>query len=234
MSPVQQPRVRSTNVSRPKPAGGRAKRLTGIDKRPVPQIEVAAPGPDYGAGSGVAGDLVGDSEHHGGAQKAVYAFSRSELDRWERELGRDLPDGHFGENLTLEGLDLEAGLVINQRLAFRPADRASQPAGDDVVLEVSIPRTPCATFAIHMGVRGWTRAFAERGRCGVYLRVVHPGVIRAGDLVEPLEAPGHGITMVDAFAAAMGDDEAARRIVGAGCLPPLYHDRHVQRLGLQA
>src|SRR5699024_300292 len=96
-------RVRSTNVGVPRPDGDTG-RTTGIDKRPVPSLEVFRPGPRYGDGSGVVGDYVGDSRHHGGAHKAVYAFSREELDRWEGELGRGLPDGIFGENLTTEGL----------------------------------------------------------------------------------------------------------------------------------
>lgn len=212
--------VRSTNLARPKPAGGRSRRATGIDKRPVPQIQVFAPGPSYGDGPGVVGDLVGDTMHHGGAQKAVYAYAREELDRWAGELGRELPDGGFGENLTTEGLDLEA-LLINQQLAI----------GSEVLLEVSVPRQPCATFARHLQVPRWVRRFAERGRCGIYLRVLAPGTIRPGDTIALIGRPAHEVDMRTAFAAAMGDDDSARRVVAAECLPRLYHDRLVSRLG---
>ena len=34
----------------------------------------------------------------------------------------------------------------------------------------------------------------------------------------------------EAFAAAMGDDLAAERVVDARCLPAVYHDRLEQRL----
>ncbi|MGO0575099.1 MOSC domain-containing protein [Ornithinimicrobium panacihumi] len=223
------PVVRSTNVAVPKPAGGRARRRTGIDKHPTPQIEVFTPGPSYGDGGGVVGDLVGDEKHHGGAHKAVYAFSRSELDRWEAELGRPLRDGWFGENLTVDHVDLE-GLRINQRLRIVPASRDRQAPEDEVVLEVSVPRTPCSTFAIHMAEPGWTKAFAQRGRCGVYLRVIRPGIIRPGDRIEVLPPPDHDVTMRIAFAAAMGDDDAAAEVVSAGCYPAMYHDRLVRRL----
>ena len=217
-------RVRSTNLARPKPdPGGRRERPTGIDKRPVEQIELFAPGPRYGDGPGVVGDLVGDDQHHGGAHKAVYAFAREELDHWEGELQRGLSDGIFGENLTTEGIDLER-LILNQRLRV----------GEDVVLEVSIPRTPCATFSGHLREKAWARRFTERGRCGVYLRVVVPGVVRTGDAVDPMEPPGHDVDMMTAFAAAMGDDAAAARVVAARCLPAMYHERMVQRLGARA
>lgn len=114
-------------------------------------------------------------------------------------------------------------MLINQQLRI----------GDEVVLEVSVPRTPCATFAGHLGVRGWARRFAQHGRCGVYLRVVLPGVIRAGDVIEVQPAPGHGVDMRTAFAAALGNDEAAAQVVAAACLPPLYHERLEQRLAVR-
>ena len=213
-----EPRVRSTNLARPKPDPG-TPRMTGIDKHPVAAIELFQPGPRYGDGPGVVGDLIGDVDHHGGAQKAVYAYSREELDHWEHELGRGLSDGMFGENLTTEGIDLEA-LLINQRLRV----------GEEVVLEVSIPRSPCATFQRHLGERAWVRRFSERGRPGSYLRVVVPGVVRAGDGIEVMEPPDHDVDMATAFAAAMGDLGAAERVVAARCLPEMYHERHVRRL----
>lgn len=217
------PRVRSTNVARPKPEPSGKPYLTGIDKRPVAALEVFEPGPVYGDGPGVVGDHVGDVEHHGGANKAVYAYAREELDRWGRELGRELVDGAFGENLTTEGLDLER-MLINQRLRVGP----------QVVLEVSVPRTPCVTFAAHLGEPGWVRRFAAHGRCGVYLRVVVPGTVRAGDAIVLEERPGHDIDMITAFAAALGDDEAARRVVEAACLPQMYHQRYVRRLAARS
>ncbi|RIK09966.1 MAG: MOSC domain-containing protein [Acidobacteria bacterium] len=217
------PRVRSTNVARPKPEPSGKPYLTGIDKRPGAALEVFQPGPRYGDGPGVVGDHVGDVDHHGGANKAVYAYAREELDRWGRELGRQLADGFFGENLTTEGIDLER-MLINQRLRV----------GEQVLLEVSVPRTPCATFARHVGEPGWVRRFAAHGRCGVYLRVVVPGTVRAGDPVVAEGRPGHDVDMMTAFAAAMGDDDAARRVVEAGCLPDMYHQRYVRRLAARA
>lgn len=216
-------RVLSVNLARPKPEPGGKGYRTGIDKRPVERIDVVQPGPSYGDGSGVAGDHVGDAQHHGGANKAVYAFAREELDWWEGELQRGLSDGTFGENLTTQDLELER-LRINQRLRV----------GDEVVLEVSVPRTPCATFAGHLGERAWARRFTEHGRCGVYLRVIVPGTVEAGAGIELLDPPVHDVDMVTAFAAAMGDDEAARQVVEARCLPATYHERLVRRLGTRA
>lgn len=106
--------------------------VTGIYKAPVRSIEVRAPGPKRdGGGSGVAGDVIGNLRHHGGDQQAVYAVAREELDAWSAELGRDLPDGMFGENLTTEGIDVDAA-VLGQRwqVGDRVVLRASHPVPD--------------------------------------------------------------------------------------------------------
>lgn len=212
--------VRSTNLARPKADPG-TPRTTGIDKHPVDRIEVFAPAPGHGLGPGAVGDHVGDVRHHGGADKALYAVAREELDWWESELGRPLRDGTFGENLTTAELDVD-GLELGRRLRVGSA-----------ALEVSIPRQPCATFARHMGEEHWVRRFTERGACGAYLRVVQPGRIEAGEAVTLDRAPGHGVTMRIAFAAAMGDMVAAEQVVEARCLPG-FHDRMARRLGHDA
>ena len=199
--------VISTNVAvrRPDPSGRHE--FSGIDKKPQDFIDLAPPGPHYGDGSGVQGDVIGDTQHHGGNDKAVYAYSREELDYWQSELSRPLASGGFGENLTTRGIDLSA-LLINQRVCIGTA-----------VLEVSVPRQPCATFAGWLGERGWLKRWTARGDCGTYLRIMSPGRIRPGDAIELDNPPSHGITMRMAFAAKMGDRALARRVIDAGCLP---------------
>ena len=85
------------------------------------------------------------------------------------ELGREIPPGLFGENLRTSGIDL-SGIRIGQVLRI----------GDDVVLEVTAPRTPCATFARRMGEPHWVRRFTERRAPGAYARVLQAGVVLRG------------------------------------------------------
>ncbi len=157
------PAVLSVNVGAPAVLReGRAP--TGIGKVPVDAIDVADPGrkrrgPSGEGFSGVAGDFIGSGRHHGGADQAVYAFAREELDHWERELGRTLAPGLFGENLTTVGLDVDA------------AEQGDTWTVGTAVLRVSAPRVPCANFAFRMQERAWVRRFAERGRGGCYLAV---------------------------------------------------------------
>lgn len=181
--------MRSVNVGalEPNPAKGGA---TGFGKRPVTgAVVVRVPGPLKGA-SGFSGDAIGDKKNHGGDDQAVYAFAREDLDRWEDELGRVLPDGSFGENLTTSGVDPNEALIGEQ---WR--------IGDDVVLQVTSPRLPCKTFAARMGVRGWAKRFGEAGRPGAYLRVVHPGSVRAGDPVTISHRPTHHVSVSLALSA---------------------------------
>jgi MOSC domain-containing protein YiiM len=189
------------------------KRPSGIHKTPVGRIEVRDPGPKRGGlGSGVVGDDIYSRKHHGGDTQAVYAFAREELDRWARELGRDLPDGMFGENLTTSGLDVDA------------AEVGEQWRVGTALLEVCGPRVPCATFAKHMGEQRWVRRFAEHGRTGAYLAVREAGVIETDDPIEVVHRPGHGLTVPMFFRACMGDHDLADVFLEARVLPEVEHE----------
>jgi MOSC domain-containing protein YiiM len=207
-----QPRVLSVNVGAPRPGITPKRELSAIDKRPVDAVEVRDPGPKRGGlGSGVVGDDVASRVHHGGSGQAVYAVAREELDWWGRELGRELRNGMFGENLTTSGLDVD-GALVGERWRVGTA-----------LLEVAGPRIPCATFAAWMGEKGWVRRFSDRGRTGAYLAVVEPGRIAAGDEVVVADRPSHGITVPRAFRAFMGDLDAAREVLDADVLRPEDH-----------
>lgn len=205
-------RILSVNAGRPRDGIGAKGSRSAIDKRPVGSAELRDPGPRRGGlGSGVVGDDCVSRRHHGGTAQAVYAVAREELDWWGRELGRELAHGVFGENLTTTGLDVDAALVGER---WRVGS---------VLLEVTGPRVPCATFAAWMGERGWVRRFSERGRTGAYLAVVEPGPVAAGDPVDVVDRPGHGITVSSVFRALTGDLEAARHVLEAGVLGPDDH-----------
>lgn len=194
---------------------------TGIAKQPVEVITVADPGPKRvvdGAGvSGVGGDHVGDGRHHGGADQAVYAFAREELDAWAAALGRDLPNGMFGENLTTTGLDVDAAEVGD---VWRVGS---------AVLEVRGPRVPCATFAERMGERGWVKRFAAHGRTGAYLQVLTPGEIRPSDTID-VTPSGSGLRVPTVLRAFLGDRAAAREALDSGALAEHRRDELVARI----
>lgn len=201
------PRVISLNVGSLSPIAPRGG-ASGHDKRPADRVDVRDPGPRAGGlGSGVVGDAIGNATYHGGHTQAVYAFAREELDWWQRELGRQIPAGWFGENLTTAGVDVDAALV-GERWRVGSA-----------LLEACGPRKPCGTFALRMGVPGWIARFGARGRSGAYLAVLEPGSIATGDAVDVVHRPDHGVDMVRVF-RALHDPGAAREVLAAGCLRP--------------
>lgn len=151
--------------------------VTAIDKRPIE-------GPVKVHKLGIHGDVQASRLHHGGEDQAIYAYSQEDADYWSGELQRDLPAGIFGENLRVSGIET-TGAVIGERWKV----------GLDVELEVTSPRTPCATFQRVLGEPTWVKRFSEAGRVGTYLRVVKTGSISAGDHIHRTFIPKHGITV---------------------------------------
>jgi MOSC domain-containing protein YiiM len=198
--------VDSVNLGRPRPNPHKEIGWTGIGKQSTDgPVEVRAPGPKtIGLGSGLVGDFIGDGKHHGGDDQAVYAFQREDLDEWERRLGRELPNGFFGENLTTIGLDIN-----NARIGER------WRIGDEVVLQVTAPRIPCATFRGWMGEKGWAKIFTAAGRPGAYLKVITPGAIRAGDPIDVIDRPDHDVTVSLLFKATTTARELLPQLLAA-------------------
>jgi MOSC domain-containing protein YiiM len=193
VKPAAERRLLSVQVgaARRVPMGGRSV-LTGMVKRPVS-------GPVPVLPMGLTGDEQADLSIHGGLDKAVYAYPAEHYAFWQaarREQGLgliddSLPHGSLGENLTLQGL-LESELWAGDVLRF--------PACE---LQVRIPREPCHKFNAAMGFARASRMMAHSGFCGVYLSVLTPGSICAGEGFELL--PGRrSVSIPQLFAAKMG------------------------------
>lgn len=160
--------------------------VTAIDKRPVA-------GPVKVGPYGLHADVQADRKHHGGLDKALYAYAQEDAEYWERELGRELAPGFFGENLRTEGIDVNAARIGE---VWR--------IGEQVRVEVTMPRTPCQTFARWVGgeqARGWVRRFSDARRLGPYLRVLDKGRVRAGDPVVVEHRPDGAPTIIDVYRA---------------------------------
>ena len=197
----------SLNAGEARPVGLRHE-LTGIDKRPVRgSRRVFAPGAE-GGGSGLEGDTIMDTRHHGGADQALYAYAREDLDWWESELGRRLRPGCFGENLTTAGID-----VTNAHIGDR------WHIGDDAVVMVRVPRIPCGTFAAWQQEAHWVRRFTDRGAPGAYLKVLVSGSIKAGDVIRVEPRDGPGVTLGFVFRALTRQPELLPALADVEDLP---------------
>ena len=172
-------RLLSVNVGGPRPVDtGRRVVLTSIWKAPV-EGRVAV------RGVNLDGDVQADRSVHGGPDKAVYAYATEETRLWEAELGRSLGPGAFGENLTVEGLDV-SGALLGERWRV-----------GTTLLEVVQPRLPCFKLGLRMGDPAFVRRFGRASRPGAYLRIVEEGELGAGDTVEVETGnlPGHGVSV---------------------------------------
>jgi MOSC domain-containing protein YiiM len=172
--------VLSINIGHAQPLDpNNPSRTSGIFKTP-------AVGPVQITVTGVSGDVIVNTQNHGGVDQAVYVYGRPEYDAFERELGYTLPNGIFGENLTLSGFE-SAACTIGDRLSI-----------GEVVLEITAPRTPCESLNARMGDNQFVKRFFAADRPGCYCRVIVPGTIQAGDAVTYQPYHRAGIRIVDA------------------------------------
>ncbi len=197
---VDRGRLLSVNVAEAREIQHRGRAVrTGIWKLPV--AGRASVGVE-----GIKGDAIVDRRFHGGADKAVYAYSAEDYGWWAGELDQELEPGRFGENLTVEGIGL---------IQARVGDRWRI---GDVLLEVSEPRLPCYKLGIKMEDPRFVRRFAKALRLGAYLRVIEAGEVAQGDAIEILERPDHGVTMELMGRSALEDRGLAATVLEAPAL----------------
>lgn len=148
-------------------------------------------------------DQHADLSNHGGPDRVAYAYALEDLAWWAEQLGRPVPPGSMGENLTTSGLDVTNAL-IGERWAIGSA-----------IVEVSSLRTPCFKLGIRMGIDAFSVQFSKARRPGAYLRVVRPGTVSVGDAIEIVSRPDHGVTMLTVADAYHRDHALASRLLDA-------------------
>ena len=190
-------RLVSVNVGAPRSVEwhGRTVR-TAIWKAPVD-------GPVEVRGVNVAGDDQADRRVHGGTHKAVYAYGAADYRWWSEQLGVELGPGTFGDNLTVDGLDLRAA-EVGERWRV-----------GSCLLEVSEPRMPCFKLGIRMGTADFVDLFGVVARHGTYLRIVEEGTVTTGDDVVLVSRPDHRLTVAELAASQQGEDAALLERVAA-------------------
>ena len=200
---VSPARVLSVNVGPVRDVEWRGEVVsTAIWKSPVPE-RVAL------RGVNLVGDDQADRTVHGGPDKAVYVYAREDYEHWRMSEGLDVEPALFGENLTVEGIDLTSAIV---------GERWSVGSS---VLEVAQIRLPCFKLGIRLGDPRFPQRFQRAGRMGAYLRVVQEGDVGAGDAIEVVFRPTHRISLATML-EALDDDDQARRLPRAGYLPKFW------------
>ncbi len=183
---------------------------TSIFKRP-------APGPVAVLADRLAGDGQADYRHHGGPDKAVYAYPAEHWAYWSTYVPHEkLGPGAFGENLTTEGL-LESEVCLGD--CFR--------VGSAVLMAMQ-PRVPCFKLNIRLDDEQMVRRFQHAGRSGIYFRVVQPGTLQAGDAIALVERSRYAVTIqqvVDNYYGVGQDLAAIRTILEVPFLRPSLQAR---------
>jgi MOSC domain-containing protein YiiM len=120
------------------------------------------------------GDRQADLSVHGGEFKAVYCYPIGHYDYWNKELGRDLPMGMFGENFTLN-FPRDNGSPED---LVHIGDSFSVGSAEVVVTQ---PRLPCYKLGVRFQMDDMVKRFLGSGRTGYYLAVTREGEVGAGD-----------------------------------------------------
>lgn len=209
-------RVLSVNVGRPleiTAENGRV--LTSIFKAPVS-------GRTAIRRHNLDGDQQSDLTVHGGRAKAVYAYAHEHYAYWHAQL----PDiamkpGHFGENLTVEGLR-EDGVHVGDRLRVGTAE-----------LIVTQPRLPCFKLALRFGRADMLRRFQKSGRSGVYFAVDVEGDVAAGDAIDVLDRDPAAVSITEllhVYFDAGADAARLRELIAIPALSDAWRDEFQERL----
>lgn len=126
----------------------------------------------------LAGDGQADLKHHGGLEKAVFAYPSEHYLFWQNELNfTNIMDGGMGENFLLEN-QLEDQVAIGDTYRIGKA-----------IIQVSQPRQPCWKPARRFKVKNLALLLQNTGRTGWYFRVLQEGYIQEGDVLRILDRP---------------------------------------------
>jgi MOSC domain-containing protein YiiM len=199
-------RIVSVNVGQPRSVNWRGRTVTtSIWKQPVT-------GRRGLQGVNVEGDDQADRRVHGGPTKAVYAYAAEDYGWWGTVLGRPLEPGTFGDNLTVTGNDLAAS-VVGERWRIGTA-----------LLRVTEPRIPCFKLGVRMGDAEFVGRFADAARPGTYLAIEAEGDVGAGDPIELVHRPDHGVTIGTVERAYHGHPELRECLLDVGDLSEAWRN----------
>jgi MOSC domain-containing protein YiiM len=203
-------RVVSVNAALPRVVEEKPRLVSAIDK--IPRF-----GPVAVDSFGLEGDEVADQLRHGGTHRGLYVYAAEDLAHWERELGRPVRPGLLGENLTTADLDLNQ-CVVGEEWVIGTARFA-----------VASVRVPGVRLQRWIGLQGvdatdWGARFTAYGRPGVFLTVLGRGHVAAGDPVDVMHVPDHGVTSGTVFRALTVEPALLPVLLEVDGLPPEVYD----------
>jgi MOSC domain-containing protein YiiM len=161
---------------------------------------------------GLAPDEQADKRHHGGPDMALHLYPLDHHAWWRDQIGPhallDQP-GAFGSNLAVRGLTDDM-VYIGDRFRLGSA-----------VVEISQPRKPCWKIEHRFGRKGMVASIVASARCGWYFRVIAPGEVAAGDLLERISLGHSGWSVARAFGALHAGKASREELAELAAVPAL-------------
>ncbi|MBD3611243.1 MAG: MOSC domain-containing protein [Hydrogenovibrio crunogenus] len=136
---------------------------------------------------GLEGDHQADLKNHGGEDKAVLIIPTA---NYVLHGVSQHAFGFLGENISLSEVD-ESQVKVGDRFQI-----------DDVILEVTQPRSPCWKLGEINHSQQFVKNYSESGRVGFYCRVLSSGTIQASMPVKHLSS-GRGASIQTLFLAKL-------------------------------
>lgn len=155
--------------------------LSALDKQPVLA-------PLWLGETGLAHDEQGDSQFHGGPDRALHHYPREHYQAWQQrypQVAWQAPA--FGENLSSLGL-LESQVCIGDIFRW-----------GETLLQVSQPRSPCHRLGRRWLLADLPLATQQSGRCGWFYRVLRPGLASVEAPLELVQRSYPGLTVAQAI-----------------------------------
>jgi MOSC domain-containing protein YiiM len=84
-----------------------------------------------------------------------------------------------------------------------------------------------------MKERNWVRRFTLDGQVGAYLRVLTEGTVGAGDGLDVVFRPDHGLTVLETFRALSTERYLLPKLVDIPQLPMKYRERAAEYVAAQ-
>ncbi|HIP36754.1 MAG TPA: MOSC domain-containing protein [Crocinitomix sp.] len=174
-------KVISVNIGAKNIVNWKGKRVqTGIFKKPVNQIVLNL---NY-----VKNDIVVDTNHHAGLDKACYIYSYQSYGYWKKLYPKlSLDFGMFGENVTIDKLD-ESKIFIGDIYKL-----------GDATVQVTQPRQPCFKLGIRFGNQKIVKQFINAPFPGVYLKVIEKGKVAPNDKFQLIERQHETLSIIEVW-----------------------------------
>jgi MOSC domain-containing protein YiiM len=154
---------------------------------------------------GLEGDQVADTDNHGSPDQAVCCHPIGHYALWNAEYGlegdRQLGPGAVGENWTLSGAT-ERDICVGDIYTVGTAR-----------VQATGPRFPCTKQQRKLQLNTFHKRTIATLRTGLYLRVLEPGTVQAGDewALEDRRYPDLTVQRVNEVGHHSFDPDFARR-----------------------